>query len=412
MSIDKVVGILVPALRKNARVAAGIILAAIIIGIVFLQFTGLPPAIPGPGYPVPLTDAEQTWIREHPVITVCPDPEYPPFEFYDASGRYAGISADYLRLIGEKTGLVITDTRRANFNACVEYLEATNATILGAVYTSDLRKGYLNYTRTYYQPRLVIITRTSATGPVTIGDLKGKTVAVVEGYTVHELLRHNYPAINLEVVPTIRDALRAVSLGSADAYIGEVATTSWYAEEEGLANLHIVGEYIPEDPEKFHLAIGVRSDEPELLAILDKGLAAITPREKEAIADRWVTALRPPGIDTRMLSAIIVGFCVLILVVAIILLWNRSLSHAVGVKTEELSRELEERRKAEALLRESEEKYRTIIESIQDVYYRADVAGKLVMFSPSGVKMLGYASAEEMMGMDIARDVYCNPAER
>lgn len=412
--MNKVVGIPVAsALRKNAPLATGIILAAIIIAIAFLLLASLPPSAPGPAPQVALTDEERTWIHDHPVITVCPDPEYPPFEFYDEYGRYTGISADYLRLISEKTGLAITDTRRENFNACVEHLRATNHTILGAVYTSDLRKGYLNYTSTYYQPPLVIITRTSVAGPVTIRDLEGKTVAAVEGYTVHELLRQTYPGINLTVVPTIRDALRDVSLGREDAYIGEVATTSWYVEEEGLTNLHIVGEYVPEDPEKFNLAIGVRSDEPELLAILNKGLGAITPEEKEAIANRWITAaLRPPGIDSRLVSAIIVGFCALLLVVGIILLWNRSLSHAVGVKTEELSRELEERKKAETLLRESEEKYRTIIESIQDVFYRSDADGRLVMISSSGAKLLGYASPQEMMGMDIARQMYCDPVDR
>lgn len=413
MSKIKMVGIPgLSGLRKCALPAAGIILALIIIGIAFHLVTAPSPATL-PGYPVSLTDGERRWIRDHPVITVCPDPKYPPFEFYDESGRYAGISADYLQLISEKTGLAITDIKKDNFNACVEHLRATNRTILGAVYTSHLRTGYLNYTRTYYQPALVILARTSVTGPVTVGSLEGKTVVAVDGYTVHELLRHDYPGINLTVVPTIRDALRTVSLGNVDAYVGEVATTSWYVEKEGLTNLHIVGEYVPEDPETFNLAIGVRSDEPELLAILNKGLAAITPQEKEVIVDRWITgSLQPPGIDSRLLPAIIVGFCALLLVVLGILLWNRSLAHAVGVKTEELSRELDERGKAEALLRDSEEKYRAIIENMKDVFYRSDADGRLVMISPSGAKLLGYETPKDMTGLDIARQIYCNPADR
>jgi PAS domain S-box-containing protein len=418
MSKDKVVGIPISsALHRKATLAAAVIIVIILVITAFLVLAGPGwqpfPRPAGPGGPVTFSEEELSWIHDHPVITVCPDPEYPPFEFYDESGRYSGISADYMRLISEKTGLVITDTRRESFNACIELMQAQNYTILGAVFTSDLRKGYLNYTRTYYQPPLVILVRTAVTQPMTIKDLDGKTVVAIEGYTVHELLRQHYPGINLIVVPTIRDALRAVSLGNADAYIGEVSTTSWFVEKEGLTNLHIAGEYIPDDPTKFHLAIGVRNDEPELQGILNKGLAAITPEEKEAVADRWVTAtLRPPGIDSRFLSAVIVGFCALVLVVVLTLMWNRSLTQAVGDKTMELSRELEERKKTEALLRESEEKYRTILETIQDVYYRCDTDGRLLMISPSGAKLLGYDSPGEMIGFDIARKVYRDPADR
>lgn len=403
--------------RKNIAFVIGIILIISIAGIlaVVMAFppATAPPAPASPAAPASLTAEELRWVRDHPVITICPDPEYPPFEFYDESGRYAGISADYLRLVAEKTGLRITDVRRENFNTCVDQVREHNLTILGAVFTSDLRREYLNYTDAYYNPPLVIITRTSVTRPMTMGDLDGRTVAVVEGYTVHELLRQDYPTINLAIVPSIRDALRTVSLGKADAYIGDVATTSWYVEKEGLTNLHIAGEYVPEEPGKFHLAIGVRNDEPELRDILNKGLAAITPAEKEQIISRWVTAtLTPPGIDSRLLTAILVGFCALLLVVAVILIWNRSLQHAVSAKTMELYRELEDRKKAEDLLRESEEKYRTILESIQDVYYRADINGGLVMISPSGAKMLGYESTREMIGADIARQMYFDPSGR
>jgi PAS domain S-box-containing protein len=59
------------------------------------------------------------------------------------------------------------------------------------------------------------------------------------------------------------------------------------------------------------------------------------------------------------------------------------------------------RTKAEAALRESEKKYRSVIENIQDVFYRADVDGEIIMGSPSGAKLFGYSSVDEMIGMKI-----------
>ncbi|MFC1814124.1 histidine kinase dimerization/phosphoacceptor domain -containing protein [Thermodesulfobacteriota bacterium] len=70
------------------------------------------------------------------------------------------------------------------------------------------------------------------------------------------------------------------------------------------------------------------------------------------------------------------------------------------------------RKKAEKALRESEEQFRTIFNSIIDVYYRADLNGNLTMVSPSGAKALGYDSPDEMLGKNIAKEFYYRPEER
>jgi PAS domain S-box-containing protein len=59
----------------------------------------------------------------------------------------------------------------------------------------------------------------------------------------------------------------------------------------------------------------------------------------------------------------------------------------------------------------SEEKYRAILENIQDVYYRTDAQGTLVMISPSGADLLGYAGVNEMTGRP-ATEYYTDPAQR
>jgi len=58
-----------------------------------------------------------------------------------------------------------------------------------------------------------------------------------------------------------------------------------------------------------------------------------------------------------------------------------------------------ERKQAEEALRESEEKYRTILESIEQGYYEVDIAGNFTFFNDSMCKILGY-SKDELMGMN------------
>ncbi|NMB78891.1 MAG: PAS domain S-box protein [Methanomicrobiales archaeon] len=63
-------------------------------------------------------------------------------------------------------------------------------------------------------------------------------------------------------------------------------------------------------------------------------------------------------------------------------------------------------------LKESEEKYRSILYNIQDVFYRSDRDGNLIMASPSWAQMLGYESVEDCLGRNIANDFYQHPQDR
>jgi PAS domain S-box-containing protein len=64
-----------------------------------------------------------------------------------------------------------------------------------------------------------------------------------------------------------------------------------------------------------------------------------------------------------------------------------------------IGRDVTERKQAEAALRESEERYRTILHSIEEFYYEVDLAGNLTFFNDAMVKFSGY-SKEELMGMN------------
>lgn len=74
--------------------------------------------------------------------------------------------------------------------------------------------------------------------------------------------------------------------------------------------------------------------------------------------------------------------------------------------------DITERKQAEEELRQSEHTYHAIVDNMVEVFYRTDIDGQLLMVSPSGPGCLGYSSIDEMVGLDLARDVYFNPEDR
>ena len=71
-----------------------------------------------------------------------------------------------------------------------------------------------------------------------------------------------------------------------------------------------------------------------------------------------------------------------------------------------------EREHTEDMLRESEERYRSLITRAFYGIYRSSPEGRFLEVNPALVRMLGYDSEEELLRVDIVRDVYVDPADR
>jgi PAS domain S-box-containing protein len=79
------------------------------------------------------------------------------------------------------------------------------------------------------------------------------------------------------------------------------------------------------------------------------------------------------------------------------------------VQTHLALRHMEEQQEA---LRESEEKYRTLFEESFDGLFITSPTGKILEMNKKGVMMFGYDTKEEVLSLDLERDVYAYPPDR
>jgi len=81
-------------------------------------------------------------------------------------------------------------------------------------------------------------------------------------------------------------------------------------------------------------------------------------------------------------------------------------------KVDELNTEIEERRKVEAALRDSEEKYRTLVDNINIGVFRSITGlGQFVQANPAMAKIFGYESVDEFKKIEVV-DLYQNTDDR
>jgi len=74
--------------------------------------------------------------------------------------------------------------------------------------------------------------------------------------------------------------------------------------------------------------------------------------------------------------------------------------------------DISEQRRAEQALRESEEKYRELVENATYGIFRSNREGDFLDVNPALVAMLGYGSKSELMTSNLNSDIYENPSER
>lgn len=238
-----------------------------------------------------LTSEEMTFLEKLPPLKVGVDNNWPPFEFLDArSQSLYGISRDYLLLIAERLGVEFDIQHQLSWTEVIDAAQQGELDLLPAVAATPERRAYLNFTQPYVRSPMVIVTDTTVDYVSSMDQLQGKTVAVVEDYASHEMLKNNFPLLRLSLKQSAIEGLQAVAAGEVDAFVDNLAVVSYLIRSEGLANLKVSGQ----TPYSFNLSLGLRKDSPLLLSVMEKALASISAAEHAEIYDRWV---RVPAVD-------------------------------------------------------------------------------------------------------------------
>ena len=235
---------------------------------------------------VRLTPEEKAFLKDHPVLRVSNETDYPPFDF-TTDGKPDGYSIDYLNLLAERLGIQFEYVNGYPWNELLSMFEKRELDIIHSAMKTEERLRYTLFTRPYLHQLHALVTLQENSNLKSLDDLKGKTLAMQKGFATNEFILPRYPDINILWVSGTLEGLKAVASGQADAVIDAQTVVSYLIKKHFLTNLTIANriEFWHGDEQDFR--VGVRSDWPLLKTILEKAMDSVTQVEETALRGKW-----------------------------------------------------------------------------------------------------------------------------
>ena len=330
-----------------------------------------------PAVALDLSQEERTWLAEHRQLRLGIGTSWPPFEFRDEHDQYRGLAADYVRLIEQRLGIRLLPVEPRNWSEVLPQARRGELDLLPGIMSTQERRAYLRFTRPYLDFPIIILARQGGPQPRPLQELYGLKVAVVQDYAPHELLRSRHPDLSLLPLPNVGAALQALATSQVDAFVSDLASSVWSLRQFRLDGLHVSGE----TPYRYQLSMAVPPQHERLVGILDKLFAELSAAEVDALQAPWVGSVQEP--HHRWREVLLYGLPILLAMLATLAIILR-INHR-------LSSEISRRVVLEAQLRNSEQHYRGLLESLSAIAWemrRADY--RFTYVSPHAETLLGY----------------------
>ncbi|MBV4487475.1 transporter substrate-binding domain-containing protein [Pseudomonas sp. SWRI153] len=317
--------------------------------------------------PVALNAHERQWILDNPKVTVA-SVQYPLYLFQDEHGHWSGLNTDVLKRISAMTGLQFEHQESFSTHHMLERLQSGAADISTTLAMSDDRKVFLDFSHAFGGAGWVFVGHANAPRVESFDQLAKRVVVLPARHALEDMIRRDFPSIEIRSVKTYAEARALVESGEAYATVENEIGAQLYP----LGMLQ-VGGLVEGKWEADHLA--VRKGMPELLSILNKALEAFPAAELRAIRLKWLEGISPtpvPSIWQRFIEWTCWGTGVIGAFAILSLVWNRRLAAVIKLRCE-----------AQKELGDQLAFQHALIDSMPDPVFVRDLQGRLIICNRS-----------------------------
>ncbi len=340
-------------------------------------------------------------IQKKPSIRTIIVDNYYPYTFVNESGEPDGFSVDLMRAVAKVMGIKIW-INVGSWEKARNALETGEIDFLPMMAYSKERDKEFDFSAPHTIAYDAFFTRKGSPEVGSLNDLRQKKIIVMKNDQAHDyLLSLDYIKDDqLIFTDDLQDSLRMLAAGKGDAALMPKLVGLIFIKKLNLTNLALSPLVIEEYKRPFSIA--VNEGNQELLERLNQGLSILkeTDQRKE-IFEKWFGIYESSEISfTDVLKYFFWFILAFILLGAVLFFWSISLKRQVSIRTKDLKEEIEYRKRAEEKLTESEEKYRTVLESNPEPVVVYDMEGRVTYLNPAFTRVFGW-SLEEQLGKKI-----------
>lgn len=305
-----------------------------------------------------LTPDERLWLQNHPNLSLSGDIFWPPFEYIDDEGNYAGMVSDVIRLIEERLDYRFDIDHKDSWSETLESMVDREIGAITAIAKTPQREEFILFSEPYFSFPIVLVIREGLGFITDLRELDDERIGVVKGYASYDYLIINHPNLNIHGVNNVAEGLQMLSDGDLDVFVSNIPSVSHLIKTLGLYNVRLTSI----TPYVYDLRVGINPDYPELVPIINKAIATIPQAALDDIYKEWVFKDMEVKVDYRMVRRVAL---ISIFVIGIFWYWNRK-----------LSKEVSDRIKSENALRASEEQLRKASNEAKLMARKADEANQ------------------------------------
>lgn len=285
-------------------------------------------------------------------LRVVMDQHYPPWSYRNAEGKLEGYTVDLWRLWEQKTDRPV-EIIGTSWAQMLPLLESGGADVVDPIFLTRARLPRLDFSPPYGVLGTNVYADASIGGIHDMRSLKDFEVGVQQGDACAEHLQR-VGIRSVQVFPSYDSLMAAATRKELKLLCLDENSADYHLYRLGLHRTYVKAFEVTRDP----LRRAVRKGDSATLALVENGMARVTPAEREAVHDKWMgrplVALR----DTERLVQVLVALGALVLLLGA---WLASVRRAVGIRTRALERE--------------QAQLRTLVESSPDLVWLKDGDG-------------------------------------
>lgn len=234
-----------------------------------------------------LSVEQQAVVLNTGELMVSNENDWAPIDF-TISGEPQGYSIDLLKMVAEMTGLQFNFVNGYTWNELVDSYMLEELDMLHSIMLTEQNESLGEFTQPFLDLHYAVVTQPDEAEVTHLAQLEGKQLAIPRGWSIIQVIKQSFPAIEIVELDSTQAILLAVEAGEVFAALDNSIILHYTAQSYFIDNLQYheqvsFGDQVP--PTGLYMVL--QGKNTPLIPILNAAIDNISDSQRRALADKW-----------------------------------------------------------------------------------------------------------------------------